>query len=201
MSHYADFLALAGGYESTGYSPTLPPVIDDASAQPDATRLGLLNVGFVLASFPLDVDGLTLAAQLGDSHVYHNEHVLPRAFVVPGAPGAAQGEIALELPVETRPARIESYSPNQIVVEADLEESGLLVLSELWYPGWRALEHDQELPIQRVEGTLRGVTLEPGLHSVEFLYSPWTVWVGLAISGTTMLGILAYIAHRAWRRS
>ncbi|NIV28403.1 MAG: hypothetical protein GWN58_02475, partial [Anaerolineae bacterium] len=41
LAHYAGFLALAGGYESTGYSPTLPPVIDDTSARPDAARLGL----------------------------------------------------------------------------------------------------------------------------------------------------------------
>ena len=158
-------------------------------------------MGFVLASFPMNVEGLAPAAQLGESYVYRNERVLPRAFVVPGAPGPVQGEIALELPVETRPARIAAFGPNQIVVEADLEVRGLLVLSEVWYPGWRALDNGQELPIQRVEGTLRGVMLEPGLHRVEFLYRPWTVWVGLVISGTAMLGILAYVAYRAWKRS
>ena len=201
LAHYADFLALAGGYESTSYSPTLPPVIDDTSAQPDATRLGLLNVGFVLSSFPMDVEGLVPAAQLGESYVYRNERVLPRVFVVPGAPVPVQGDIALEFPVETLPARIEAYGPNQIVVEADLEAGGLLVLSEVWFPGWRALDNGQELPIQRVEETLRGVVLEPGDHRVEFLYRPWTVWVGLVVSGTATLGILAYVAYRAWRRS
>ena len=201
LARYADFLALAGGYESTDYSPTLPPVIDDTSAQPDATRLGLLNVGFVLASFPINVEGLTPAAQLGESYIYRNARVLPRSFVVPGAPDPVQGDIALELPVETRPARIVAFGPNQIIVEADLEARGLLVLSEAWYPGWRALDNGQELPIQRVEGTLRGVMLEPGDHRVEFLYRPWTVWVGLVISGTATLGILAYVAYRVWKRS
>jgi len=200
LAHYVGFLALAGGYEDTGYSPTLPPLIDDRSARPDPMRLGLLNVGFVLASFPLEVDGLARTAQVGESHVYWNEHVLPRAFVVADAPEPVQGDVALELPVETGPARIESYSPNRIVVETELEQRGLLVLSEVWYPGWRALEEGQELHIQRVESTLRGITLEPGPHRVEFLYSPRTFWMGLIISGTAVLGILFYIACRAWRR-
>ena len=201
LAHYAGFLSQAGGYQSTGYSPTLPPSIDDASARPDAARLGLLNVRFVLAGFPLEVDGLVPVAQLGESHIYRNEYALPRAFVVPGAPVAVLGDVALDLPVESQPARIESYSPNRIAVEADLEAGGLLVLSEVWYPGWRAVDNGQELPILRVEGVLRGVVLEPGHHWVDFLYRPWTVWVGLAISGTAMLGILVYVVYRGWRRS
>jgi hypothetical protein len=158
-------------------------------------------VEFVLANFPLEVEGLAPAAQLGKSHVYHNERVLPRAFVVPGAPGPVAGDITLELLVETRPARIVAFGPNRILVEADLEQRGLLVLGEVWYPGWRALDSGRDLPIQRVEGTLRGVMLEPGLHRVEFLYRPWTVWVGLAISGTTVLGVFSYVAYRVWKRS
>jgi hypothetical protein len=201
LAHYAGFLVLAGGYESTGYSPTLPPVIDDTSARPDAARLGLLNVGFVSASFPLDFEGLVPAVQLDESYVYRNERLLPRAFVVPGAPAPDEGEIALEFPVEAGPARIETSSSNRIVVEADLEEHGLLVLSEVWYPGWRVLDNGQELPIQRVEGTFRGVVLESGAHRVEFLYSPWTVWVGLAMSGVAAAGIFVYAALRVRRRS
>ena len=201
LAHYADFLALAGGYENAGYSPTLPPVMNDTSAQPDAARLGLLNVGFVLASFPIDIEGLEPATHLGESYVYRNERVLPRAFVVPGEPASVQGQVALELPVEMQPARIMTFSPNRITVEADLEQAGLLILGEVWYPGWRALDNGQELPILRVEGTLRGVMLEPGLHRVEFLYRPRAISIGLAFSAAAMLGILAYGAYRLWRRS
>ena len=200
LARYADFLALAGGYESAGYSPTLPPVIDDPSARPDATRLGLLNVGYVSASFPLDVEGLGPAVQLGGGYIHRNERVLPRAFLIPGAPALGEGDFSLELPVEASPAEIETFSPNRIVVKAGLDERGLLVLSENWYPGWRVLDNGQELPIQQVEGTLRGVVLEPGTHRVEFSYSPWTVWIGLTVSGVAAAGILSYVAYRAWRR-
>jgi hypothetical protein len=198
LAHYAGFLARAGGYQAGAYSSTLPPLLDDASARPDAALLGLLNVGYVAASFPIEADGLLLQTQLDGTHIYRNERILPRAFVVvqPRAPG----DPALRRPIEAIPAELAVYTPNRLVVQADLAEPGLLVLSEVWYPGWRALDNGVETPIQRVEGTLRGVYLDAGSHAVEFRYAPWTVWLGLAISGSTALVLLGYAASRLWRR-
>ena len=200
LAHYAEFIASAGGYTATGYSPTLPPILDDTSSQPDATRLGLLNVGYVLASFPLESEGLALEERLGGTHIYRNERGLPRAYTIPSAAIPAQGDIALDALSAAKRAEIELYTPNRIVVEAAIESAGLLVLSEVWYPGWRALDNGREVAIQRVAGTLRGAYLERGSHTVEFRYSPWTAWAGLSISGTTALVLLAYAASRAWRR-
>jgi hypothetical protein len=201
LAHYAGFLSTAGGYEVSGYSPSLPPVLDDTSARPDAGRLGLLNVGYVAADFPILAEGLVLEQQIDGTYLYRNEKVLPRAFVVPYAERPAEIDIRLELPIVPGPAQIVTYTPNRIVVEADLETPGLLVLSEVWYPGWRARVDGLAVSIRRVEGTLRGVILDPGAHTVEFGYSPWTAWVGLAISVSSMLALLVYGVIRAWRRS
>jgi hypothetical protein len=200
LAHYASFLASAGGYEPAGYSPTLPPILDDASAQPDAVRLGLLNVGYVIAGYPVKAEGLILQERLSDTYVYQNTRVLPRAFVIPHPNPPAESDVRLELPIYPVPARIAVYTPNRMVIEADLEVPGLLVLSEVWYPGWHAKASGEEVSIHRVEGTLRGIYLDPGSYTVEFRYSPWTVWVGLAISGSTALALLAYASYRAWRR-
>jgi len=201
LAHYAGFLSTAGGYEVSGYSPSLPPVLDDTSARPDAGRLGLLNVWYVAADFPILAEGLVLEQQIDGTYLYRNEKVLPRAFVVPYAERPAEIDIRLELPIVPGPAQIVTYTPNRIVVEADLETPGLLVLGEVWYPGWRALVDGQEAPIPHVEGTLRGVYLDRGAHSVEFRYEPWSARVGLAISGSAMLILAAYRVYRAGRRS
>jgi uncharacterized membrane protein YfhO len=103
-------------------------------------------------------------------------------------------------PIEATPARIATYTPNRIVVEADVPKPGLLVLSEVWYPGWRALDNGDEVPIEQVEGVLRGVYLGTGWHRIEFRYGPRTVWAGLAVSGCTALGVLAVAAGSLWRR-
>ncbi|NIV35316.1 MAG: hypothetical protein GWN58_39445, partial [Anaerolineae bacterium] len=201
LAHYADFLASAGGYEAAGYSPTLPPVLGDTSAQPDAARLGLLNVGHVVASHPIEAEGLIFQERLGDSYVYSNTQSLPRAFLIPQSDPPTGSDVRLRFPIEYEPIQIAAYTPNRIAIRADLEEPGLLVLSEVWYPGWSARANDEELPIQRVEGTLRGIRLEPGSYTVEFDYSPWTVWVGLAVSACAAVALLAYAGYRIWRRS
>jgi hypothetical protein len=192
LSHYAEFLAEAGGYEAAGYSPTLPPVLYYASAQPDAARLGLLNVAYVASSFPIQADGLELSQRLGETYLYQNEKVVPRAFVVPSSEPVGIGELSLVPPVQPTAAPIVEYSPNRIVVEARLEAPGLLVLSEVWYPGWGVRSDGQEVALHRVEGTLRGVFLDRGRHTVEFRYQPWTAWLGLALSGATALLLIGY---------
>lgn len=192
LAHYARFLAQAGGYEVAGYSPTLPPVLDDISAQPDAVRLGLLNVAYVASSFPIQVDGLVLSRRLGETYLYQNEQTLPRAFVVPYSDLSGRDDLSLVTPIQPTAAPIIEYSPNRIVVEVDLEEQGLLVLSEVWYPGWRVRSDGQEAVLQRVEGTLRGVLLDRGSHTVEFRYQPWTASVGAVLSGGTALLLLGY---------
>lgn len=200
LAHYVDFLASAGGYEASGYSPTLPPILDDTSARPDATRLGLLNVGYVVTGYPLEAKGLILQERLFETYVYKNTRELPRAFVVPHPAPLRESDVRLELPIDPTPVRIAIYTPNRMVIEADLEVPGLLVLSEVWYPGWHVRANGEAVPIHRVEGTLRGVYLDAGSYTVEFRYSPWTIWVGLAFSGSTALALLAYAGYRAWRR-
>ncbi|MGD8624875.1 MAG: hypothetical protein PVJ34_10080, partial [Anaerolineae bacterium] len=104
LTHYANFLATAGGYAASGYSPTLPPDLDDRSARPDTFRLGLLNVEYVAAGFPLPGEDLIAWAKAGETYIYHNEQVLPRAFVVPGATAPESSiDAPLPRPLEAQP--------------------------------------------------------------------------------------------------
>lgn len=197
LSHYADFLARAGGYQVEGYTPTLPPDLDNHRARPDAARLGWLNVGYVASEWPIEAEGLVWVATISNTLIYRNERVLPRAFV---AEVQGSDAVALSQPIELAPAEIAVYTPNRIVVEAEPAEGGLLVLGEVWYPGWRARVDGLEAPVQRVEGVLRGVWLEAGRHTIEFSYSPWTVWAGLTVTGGTTVVLLGWAAYWLWRR-
>jgi hypothetical protein len=199
LANYAGLLSLAGGYNTSGYSPTLPPCLEDTIAQPDAARLGLLNVAYVASSFPIEAEGLTPQVQLDGTYIYKNEHSLPRAFVL--VSDRVQEDAVLKEPIEATPARITGYTPNRIDVEAVLNAPGFLVLSEVWYTGWRAVVDGREMPIQPVEGVLRGIYLDAGTHSVEFSYSPWTVWAGLTVTGLTTLSLLVWAAIRMRRSS
>jgi uncharacterized membrane protein YfhO len=85
------------------------------------------------------------------------------------------------------------YSPNRIVVQANLDAPGLLVLSELWYPGWRAYDNSREVKIHRADYLLRSVYLEEGRHTVEFVYDPLSFKVGRWVSAGAVLGLVVYV--------
>jgi uncharacterized membrane protein YfhO len=69
---------------------------------------------------------------------------------------------------------------------------GYLVLSEVYYPGWRAYVGGREEVIQRADYTFRAIHLDPGSHRVRILFAPLTWKVGLGISLATWLGLIAW---------
>ena len=83
--------------------------------------------------------------------------------------------------------------PGWLLLEAEAAADGLLVLSEVYYPGWRALVDGRQVPVYRANYTLQAVPLTAGRHRVELLFDPGSVKVGLAISGLTLAASLAIL--------
>jgi len=222
-------MALAGGYPFPGFSVTVPPFPPDQDlaqahrdTRPNLTLLGLLNARFLAAEFPMDYEGLTLLKVMGRTHVYENKRALPRAFVVGQVkviPDEEEilSELALFDPrelaiLEEKPdwslddpslfqeAEVTFYAPDKIVVQADLSAPGLLVLSELWYPDWRAYDNGQEARIYRADYLLRSVYLEAGQHTVEFVYDPLSFKVGRWVSAGAVLGLVVCVVSVIRRR-
>jgi len=226
---YDRFMALAGGYPFPGFSVTVPPFPPDQDlaqahrdTRPNLTLLGLLNARFLAAEFPMDYEDLTLLKVMGHTHVYENERALPRAFVVGQVKVISDEEKilseltlfdpkklaileekpgwSLDDPSFFREAEVTFYSPNKIVVQANLSTPGLLVLSELWYPGWRAYDNGQEVKIHRANYLLRSVYLEAGRHTIEFVYDPLSIKAGRWVSAGAVLGLVVYIVSVIRRR-
>ncbi|MFN8008123.1 MAG: YfhO family protein [Terriglobia bacterium] len=74
-------------------------------------------------------------------------------------------------------------SPNRFEVAVESATPQLLVVSENWYPGWKALVNGRPQPIYRAYGVLMGVFIEPGSSRVMFTYRPthfyWGVFLAL----------------------
>jgi hypothetical protein len=83
--------------------------------------------------------------------------------------------------------------PERLVLEVDMAANGLLVLSEVYYPGWRAYADGEEVPIYRADHALRAVPLRAGHHRMEMVFDPLWPKVGLAVSGVTLLLAVALI--------
>jgi hypothetical protein len=191
----------------------------------DGRLMGLLNVKYVIAhkDEPIPV---TLPIAYEDEHltIYENEAVLPRTFVVHEIEVSPSGGAILERLVsddfdpqqtvilEERPphfiagtsalthdgswARVISYLPNQVVVDAKASLDGFLFLADAYYPGWKAYVDGEEEKIYAADYLFRAVFLPRGEHRVEFRYDPLSFKIGLAASLLTLLVFWAVVLVR-----
>lgn len=84
--------------------------------------------------------------------------------------------------VEGEEVRIVQYQPNKTRLEVSLEADGFLFMSEVFYPGWKALVDGKESPILKANYIFRAVFLEAGTHTIEFIYDPLSFKVGLMVT-------------------
>jgi hypothetical protein len=184
LTAYTSFMQGASGIDWKGYSVTLPPFetgdpsTDNRDAIPDARLLGLLNVRYVAAQFPLQADGLEYSGQYDGTYLYTNTFALGRAWVQDA--DAAPGDGIRSTPLLLKTA-------NHLELAA--EGPGLFVLSEIAYPGWVARIDGVDQPILTVGGLLRGLELPEGKHTIVLDYRPASFMFGAGISLVTLLVI------------
>ena len=177
----------------------------------------LLNVRFVIVrdGTPLPQQYTLVYDAPGPLAVYENPDPLPRAWLVTGARIAPDEEAVLAAlqqptfePSETvvlieddvqppavesplsrmdTPVSILSYNENEIVLAASAERAGYLVLSEVWYPGWRATVNGADAPVLRANYTLRALPVPAGELTIRLRYAPDSWRRGLALSGVGVL--------------
>jgi hypothetical protein len=87
-------------------------------------------------------------------------------------------------------ARLAVDRPEQVVAELTTNSTGLLVLTDLFYPGWIAEEEGRRLEILRADGFFRAVALSAGSHRVTFRYRPLSFSIGAGASVVTLLTML-----------
>jgi len=119
-----------------------------------------------------------------------------RVAILPHSP-----DLALPSQVEGESSvAILERQPERMVLEVEMAADGLLVLSEVYYPGWRAYANGEEVPIYRANHALRAVPLKVGHHRVEMVFDPLWPKVGLAVSGVTLLLVVVLIGVAMARR-
>jgi hypothetical protein len=120
----------------------------------------------------------------------------PRRTAYVPAPIAVVANQAVE------PASIAASRPDWLAVDASLATPGLLIFSEVNYPGWRASVNGAPAPIVEVNGLLRGVVLPGGQAHVELTFQPISLWIGLALSiaGMAACFSVCVISRNAARR-
>ncbi len=73
---------------------------------------------------------------------------------------------------------------------------GLLVVSDNWFPGWRASVDGKSAKIWKVDHAIRGVTVPPGRHTVTMNYRPFWVYVGFLCTLAGLAGAIILQCRR-----
>ncbi len=92
-------------------------------------------------------------------------------------------------------ARLAEDRPERVVAEIATNSAGLLVVTDLFYPGWIAEEEGRKLEILRADGFFRAVALPAGSHRVVFRYRPILFLAGAGISLLALAAVL-FLAYQ-----
>jgi O-antigen/teichoic acid export membrane protein len=202
--------------------------------------LDLLNVRYVATEGEISNPDYKLVYD-GEIRIYENSDALPRAFALPTAEIVAEPDLPTRLltfdprqlvlldastlpnpqsPIPNpqyplQPAHVVTYSPNTIFVDVNMPGAGWLVLTDSYFPGWKAygsVPNDQipnpkdepadetELQIVRADGNFRAVYLEAGAHRVRFKYTPMSFKLGLYASFMAGVVLLLLLLYWLWGR-
>jgi len=165
------------------------PKLDQANyPEPDSPLLDALGVKYLVTRREVG-EGWRPVDEL-EAPIYENLEVHPRAYVV--SDDESDGSV---------PARFERDEPNHVTLTVVAGSPGTLVLTDSYYPGWRAWVDGERRPINQANHAFRGIPIPSGRHEVEMRYEPGSFRVGLfvslaALSALVAAGAALYLASR-----
>ena len=179
----------------------------------------LLGVAYEIRAAPWRREQQLLFKGADGANVYHNPGAFPRVWAVhevlrlekpsevgqrlsdptfdPARKAFVVGEPtpAVEPAAGTDQVRLARREPEAVTIEAHMGSKGMVILSDAFYPGWKATLDARPVTIHEVYGGLRGVVTPAGRHVIEMRYRPLSVYAGGIM---TLAGILGACALAGW---
>ena len=89
---------------------------------------------------------------------------------------------------------IKTYEPNELTYEVNSGKGGVVVFSEIYYPGWTATVDGQPVEVGRVNYVLRAINIKGGSHKVVLEFRPKTIDTTEAIAYGSLVALVIAIA-------
>ncbi|HEV2125539.1 MAG TPA: YfhO family protein, partial [Chloroflexota bacterium] len=218
LRDYARFKALLVSAETPVPHFTLGT---QAGGRADAMLYASLNVRYLLTDGRSGAPGQGWVLREnapGAAWLYENSSVLPRAFLVgqtivepdiecatarlhtvdlateavverpllgtPSSVGAGQGSVHLT-----------AAKTGELAMRVETDAESLLVVTETFYPGWRATVDGRPISIHRANVLFRSIVIPPGTHDVRLWYDPLSFKIGVGLTLMAVAGNAALM----WR--
>ena len=114
---------------------------------------------------------------------------------------SALGESVVQ--VNTSLVTLREYQPNRLTYDVHSDKGGVVVFSEIYYPGWTATIDGEPAELGRVNYILRALNVKPGSHEVVLDFHPTSVKVTEAVAYVGYVALLLIILAgigMAWRK-
>jgi hypothetical protein len=103
-------------------------------------------------------------------------------------------ESPVKLPASCRgTVQITNEIPTRIMISAQMETPGLIVLADNWDKGWRAYWNGRPVPVLRTDYAVRGVVVPAGNGTLEFIYQPASLILGLWLAGLAVIVLAGWL--------
>lgn len=155
----------------------------------DDLAYNLLNAKYVLTrrDTPMPSNFSRAFDGGGGITVWENHAAAPRAWLTADPRIVPNGIELTGAPANAQAVSITGYGPNEIRAQVNAPQTGYLVFSEVFVPGWRAFVDQAEVPLIRANDLFRALPISAGTHQVQLIYSPLSFRMGTLISGVTIL--------------
>ena len=95
------------------------------------------------------------------------------------------------LPDPEESVHVDKLEPQRVEMTANLKSPGLVILADIYYPGWELTVDGVPTPVERVNRAMRGAFVSAGTHKLTYVYRPISVKLGAVLSA---LGIVLSLA-------
>jgi hypothetical protein len=169
----------------------LMSVADVGGARPEAVSLS--NVGYLPRAY------LVPRARFFGTH----EEILmymksgdfdPAAEVLLQGPQVSTPQVPTGVPPGS--ATLVEYTPHRVGIDVEVESDSYLFLSDVHYPGWKAMLDGEEVELLMANYAFRAVRLGPGSHTVRMEYVPLYFRIGLIFSAAGAGLVILMLASR-----
>jgi hypothetical protein len=153
-----------------------------------------LGIRFVLSLSDPDDAKLNKVFSDGKTQIYENTNAFPRAFFVSSSLAVESKDEAISAIMDPKnsldgvaivedadrnfskswskgTAEIRLYSENKVVIDTVNGGDGFMVLTDTYYPLWRAKIDGKPVKIYLTDYAFRGIVVPKGKHTVEFYIS------------------------------
>lgn len=93
--------------------------------------------------------------------------------------------------------RLTTYEPNRLVYETSSSKEGVVVFSEIYYPGWQATIDGQPVAISRADYILRAMKVPAGKHKIEMSFDPQSLHITESIAygalALLLVGVIVFV--------